>query len=303
MEKTRGFVTIATGKEHYYKIALNLLNSYRYFCKNPLPFAIIAEEENEYTKQFDKTIILENPKRNVLDKLELLKNVPFDETIFIDADSLVYSKSESINGYFDKFEGAADVSSFGRNLPLDSKEGYWDINSIGDLKEKIEFIPSLCSGILFLRKGENCLKLFELCQYLLTNAKKYKFYNVFRELIDYGKPDDEYILSLALAIKKYKMVKMESRYFCLFFLRGNKTKCNISKGLLSYKGQNYSNKKDTLLCHFGTALTYGPIYVREVTMLNLMISGHKIRARLYPFWFYLKVKYYKFRTRGKNKKK
>ena len=53
----RGFVTVVTGAERYYQMAVNLLNSYRFFAKEPLPFAIIAEEENEYTKQFDKTIL------------------------------------------------------------------------------------------------------------------------------------------------------------------------------------------------------------------------------------------------------
>ena len=55
---TRGMITIATVDVHYYRIAANLLLSYRIFSDNPLPFAIIAEEENEYTALFDKVIIM-----------------------------------------------------------------------------------------------------------------------------------------------------------------------------------------------------------------------------------------------------
>ena len=58
---TRGFITIATGKEMYYKLALNLLKSYRLYSRNPLPFAIMCDRENDYTKQFDQVVILEQP--------------------------------------------------------------------------------------------------------------------------------------------------------------------------------------------------------------------------------------------------
>ena len=47
---TRGFVTIATGSENYYRIARNLLRSYRLFTASPMPFALICDKENEYTE-------------------------------------------------------------------------------------------------------------------------------------------------------------------------------------------------------------------------------------------------------------
>ena len=54
---THGFITIATGDAQYYKIAVNLLHSYRWFSKAPVPFAILADQENEYTAEFDTAII------------------------------------------------------------------------------------------------------------------------------------------------------------------------------------------------------------------------------------------------------
>ena len=86
---TRGFVSIATGKKHYYRIAYNLLCSYR-LNAGAYPFAIICDRENEYTAAFDKVIRLENPTNSYMDKLRLFDCLPFDETIFIDADCLVY---------------------------------------------------------------------------------------------------------------------------------------------------------------------------------------------------------------------
>ena len=65
---TRGFITIATGKELYYQLAQNLLKSYRLYSRNPMPFAILCDRENTYTEQFDQTVILEHPLNSFWDK-------------------------------------------------------------------------------------------------------------------------------------------------------------------------------------------------------------------------------------------
>lgn len=87
----KGFITVATGTKEYYSLAKNLLDSYLYFCDSPLPFSIITDKGNQMIDGFDKVIILDNPKNNTLDKLEILESSPYDETIFIDSDCLAYA--------------------------------------------------------------------------------------------------------------------------------------------------------------------------------------------------------------------
>ena len=53
---SKGFVTIATGRDEYYRLAHNLLLSYKYFTKSPLPFALLCDRENEYTSDFDQIV-------------------------------------------------------------------------------------------------------------------------------------------------------------------------------------------------------------------------------------------------------
>ena len=48
----KGFVTIACGKDEYYQMACNLLKSYKLHNPDGVPFAILCDRENEYTKQF-----------------------------------------------------------------------------------------------------------------------------------------------------------------------------------------------------------------------------------------------------------
>ena len=99
MNQTKGFLTIATGREEYYRIASNLLRSYRMFCKTPLPFAILADKENTYTEGFDDVIIFpERANNSYLDKLSLGEYLPYDINIFIDADCLAYG---DLNQLFD----------------------------------------------------------------------------------------------------------------------------------------------------------------------------------------------------------
>ncbi|MCR5736903.1 MAG: hypothetical protein K6G64_04550 [Eubacterium sp.] len=113
----RGFITIAAGKEEYYSLAQNLLRSYRYFCTEQLPFAILCDRENEYTEQFDDIILFKDGATNsYLDKLSLGEYLPYEETIFIDADCLAFDDLNALFGYFEK---ADDFSCFGRVLPLD----------------------------------------------------------------------------------------------------------------------------------------------------------------------------------------
>lgn len=83
-------MTIATGHQRYYRLAQNLLLSYHQFATELYPFAIIADRENEITTQFDHVIVISDASNSYNDKLKLFRELPYEETIFIDADSLAY---------------------------------------------------------------------------------------------------------------------------------------------------------------------------------------------------------------------
>ena len=57
MNQSRGFITVASGKDEYYQLAANLVQSYRLFCGESLPFAILCDRENEATALFDDVIL------------------------------------------------------------------------------------------------------------------------------------------------------------------------------------------------------------------------------------------------------
>lgn len=120
---THGFITIATGDERYYRMAANLLHSYRHFSRKALPFAILADRENAYTAEFDDVRLFPRVHRNYLDKLGMFDLLPYDVNIFIDADCLAYG---DLSGLFEVFRNADDFCCFGRVLPLDDKTGWFE---------------------------------------------------------------------------------------------------------------------------------------------------------------------------------
>ena len=203
MEK--GFITIATGKEEYYVLARNLLRSYRYFCKEPLPFAILADRQNEYTAEFDDVLIFENSAGNsYLDKLELGVYLPYNTTIFIDADCLAYG---DLNKLFQYFEQADDFSCFGRVLPLDDKTGWFEYSNLGEFKSKVNYVVGLHGGIYYMRKSEMSRQVFETAKALVSDYPKFKFKGKF------DTPGDEPLIALSMALNNCKPIPFKGPVF------------------------------------------------------------------------------------------
>lgn len=192
MSKTRGFVTIATGQERYFNLARNLLYSYRQFASVQYPFALICDRENEYTPEFDDVILMKNAHCNYLDKLSLYDYLPYDETIFIDADSLAYG---DLDEWWDIFKDADDFSLFGYAwTDLNSGRGWFIPRGDIDLWDKISFIPDFNGGIYYLRRSKICEEVFKLANYFAEHFHEYQF-NGFREAAD------EPVLALAMAVQ------------------------------------------------------------------------------------------------------
>ncbi|RZK58191.1 MAG: hypothetical protein EOO87_00875 [Pedobacter sp.] len=102
--KNQSFFTYASGKK-YLALAYALARSYRYHNGSSIPFAIISNSDFDlpwdlnWVKKliFDEEIV----GKGLEFKLKLLAIAPSYESIFIDADSLIYGK---INHLFESFD-------------------------------------------------------------------------------------------------------------------------------------------------------------------------------------------------------
>ena len=247
---TRGFVTIATGDIKYYKMAFNLLLSYKYHTSNPLPFAIIAEEENECTKEFDKVIITNESTHSFMDKFLLLKLIPWDETIFFDADILAFG---DLNEYWNIFKNATDFSSIGVNVGLNEEGAWYNVDGIGAYGKLISYKTRVHMGVAFIKKTDNIRKLYADCMDICANYYKLRIHT---------NPTcyDEVILGIAMPMNNMRAeqepARMMACYPCLTSLSGN-----MKNGMLSYSTRWGTHVKDNgLLVHFGSANTSISLY-------------------------------------------
>ena len=191
---TRGFVTIATGKEKFYILAANLLASYRCFTDDPMPFAVMCDRENRYTEDFTDVIILPDPCFSYNDKLVLPDLAPYDETIFIDADSLAY---RDLNEFWKHFPREADFSACGRDYPADYPYAWFLRENVGEYASQVNYVPEFVGGVYFIRKGEKLKEFSELSRRIRDNYHQYTF-RIFAD------PSDEPIFALAMSVMNFR---------------------------------------------------------------------------------------------------
>lgn len=294
MDKTIGFFTVATGDEHYYRLAQNLLRSYRYFSKQPLPFALLADRKNAYTQEFDDVIIMENTTNSYLDKLSLYDYLPYDISVFIDADCLAYGDLNEILGLF---EQADDFCCFGRVLPLDDKTGWFNYEDLGDLQSRVRYCVGLHGGIYYIRRTEKSAAVFHTAKEIAKNYHSYNFKGKF------STPGDEPIIALSMALNGCKPIPHDTRAICCYWEHENRMDLSMEKRKAWIRAQ----QKETILVHWGTRFTRQLLYKKQVSILELL----RANAAVYRKWTcnmgydirILGTKVWDFVTRVKNKLK
>ena len=265
---TRGFVTVATGKDEYYKQARNLLRSFRLHNPN-VKFAILCDRENEYTSGFDDVVILRNASFSYRDKFRLLTDCPYDENIFIETDCLVYRNLEF---FWTLLAQEWDFSSFGWN---DGKIDTWIqndecIKGICKLMggRMISSIPIFNPGYLFIRRGASVKKMYEdisiMENYLIGDWKNDQV------LFVNGNLRDDPLFCLAMEFNGMRCAAKPSRGKCLAVPSGYKyLNVDILGGKLKVRDRNGKEIDDCSLLHFSARrVAEEGLYPWQVAILN-----------------------------------
>ena len=266
---SRGFVTLATGRDEYYLLAHYLLLSYRFHTRSDVPFAVICDRENEYTSDFDKVVVMDNPKFSVFDKMRLPELAPFDETIFIEADCLAY---RDLNGLWDVFGNSPDFGGLGIILPIDSDEGWIPSGYLGPYQGRFEHQFIHQGGVYFMRKNR-------LGEFIRTCEDIY----LHREEFHFKLPNEEPVFILACMVHGFEPVTTWTDVFC-FFPAVKLTKADIKRGLLRFEiGNHYFVSWPGLyLLHWGTENTRKPLYLKEAETVRSLIGQGRHAGRLIP---------------------
>lgn len=266
MEQTRGFITVATGREEYYQLAHNLLRSYHCFCPEPLPFAVLCDRENRWTADFDDVVIFPDGATNTyLDKLQLGELLPYDVNIFIDSDCLAFG---NLNELFDYFEKADDFSCFGRVLPLDDRSGWFEYQDLGELQSKVSYVVGLHGGIYFLRRTEKSSQVLRTARNLVPDYEKYRFKGKF------ANPGDEPLVALAMALHNCHPIPFGYEAICCYWEYIGRIQVDISRSR-AYVTRGLGKPDEpqrypVTLLHWGTRYTRESEYQLQAALLDLI---------------------------------
>lgn len=252
----QGFVTIATGKDRYYQMARNLLRSYRQNCSEPMSFAIIADRENEYTKEFDDVVILDNPTHSWMDKMRLLDVCPYDENIFIDADCLVY---QDINFFWDIYADADDFSCFGEALPLDAQGGWFTSQAAAFYP--IQFCTHLHGMLYFIRKSDTLKKMQSVCDDIIANYSNIEFRGFNDQLAD------EPVYALSMAVLGLHPVRRKAEYYC-FLPFASRFSSNYALRKVYFENPKDGDVRRCYIVHWGNKNTLRAQYCFDAKAVN-----------------------------------
>ena len=264
----RGFFTIATGDERYYKFANYLLMSYRLFNKK-YPFAILCDRENKYTKNFDHVVVLDDVKKNYQDKFRLIIDSPYQEGVFIEPDCLIYKDISSI---FDLLENGTDLTSFGWN---DSDLSIWFDNTekiVERYGKIVERVPLFCPGYFFVRKTEVTRKIYddiiELSDWIIKNTIEEN-----PRLLSRGNLRDDPLFFIAMKLNGCICTVKPSVGKCINYTRVKKfITISLHEGKLDVLQER--EYYDCNLLHFSTKRCVEEgLYWHQCVCLRMCVSG------------------------------
>ena len=165
----QAFFTYSSGIK-YLHLAYTLARSYLYHNGNNIPFYIVSNNDFKLPKDLEdyisKKIISKEMAGKGLDfKLQLDLIAPEAESIFIDADSIIYGPILNLFSLFPK----ANLNVIGTKV----KMGEWVDESIPYLIEefKLKYVIRYCGALYYLRKGEPLSNLFNSARELKKNRK------------------------------------------------------------------------------------------------------------------------------------
>ncbi|MEE1061572.1 MAG: hypothetical protein UH080_07105 [Ruminococcus sp.] len=270
---TRGFVTVATGNEYFYKLARTMLRSYRRF-NSRYPFAIICDRKNEYTEEFDDIVILDKANNNYVDKLRVFTDSPYDESFFIEPDCIIYN---NIDVFFELLAKDCDFSSFGWN---DGDLNVWfsDPQKVIDkYGEKASSIRTFNPGYFFVRKSETCKKIYSDAMGISEWIKETLNQDEEIKLFNKGMLRDDPLLALAMTLNNCFCHEKPKIGKCISLPSVKKINdISIVRGKLDLiQDRHYDDCK---LLHFSTHKTKEEgLYLQQSMIVDMLYKK-------YPLW-------------------
>ncbi|MCX6018927.1 MAG: hypothetical protein NTZ50_10585 [Chloroflexi bacterium] len=280
MTTSRGVLTIVHSQPKYARHAVNLARSIR--LRDPhLSLAVATDLDAAlFEGMYDVVIPWKfDHSAGFLYKLEIAAMSPFDTTVYLDTDMLVFG---SLQPVFEIFESDA-FGVFGRNDPAPSY--FEDMNLIRAALPAPTY-PKFNGGLYYCEKGESI-------ESLLRAARAWHVcYDALRIKYDRGMESDEALLSLAMvqAGMRARQTQIDGVYYNPIWPDGCAVETDVIGGVCEQVTNAGRERRAVLHYYGGAMLSYG--YEREALRLESAFHNPEhhvrrdwlIRARALLAW-------------------
>jgi len=288
----RGIITMAFGKDRYIKMAKCLGKSIKRI-NNEVSTDIVTDRIRENFESFDYKIKMDKKRGNgVTQKLYLNYYSPFDTTLFIDSDCIVY---RDINIMWERFDSCGEFAVEIEGYARKEDDYKWSKNLEKTLeKSGIEKLPLYNGGVYYFKKSEITEKVME---------KAREFYRRRKELgikpFKNSPVNEETVIGMSIEKSKIEMPTFSGKIMGKSEYEYEKIKhVNVLDGECKHirKGEQFN----PVLIHYNIGRQTSYDYLKQIYMLE---GGEGVFSRVNYFSkALLKSNYHDVKSRIKRTK-
>lgn len=247
------------GHKMYIGMAKRLMESLKLHCPH-LPIALATSVEDVELRSLADLIVPDHPTFNdssgMIQKMNVDLYAPFEETIYIDSDCLVFG---DITSLFDKFQGLP-VGLLGDYVT----EGHYYTDVATLLRDhQLQKLPRFCAGLVYLNKAAGAGRVYDSIRSKIPKYHSYGF-KTWR-----GGVCDEPLIALTLAEEGISVIADDYRSFVTLGQVYGPLKADVLRGICEFDRYDFINGKlevtttHPTILHFAGAKRDEWIYWRE----------------------------------------
>ena len=143
MSSEKGVLYVATGDRYFAEVRQSALSVKRHMPG--IPILLYTDKPEAFGAPFDEIRKIEAPRYFFVDKVQPLKDAPFEKTLFLDTDTFVCGDVSDLFDLLDRFDLALAHAPMRHDRPYPTPNCFAEMNS----------------GVLAYRKNERVLDMFE----------------------------------------------------------------------------------------------------------------------------------------------
>jgi hypothetical protein len=258
---TRGILTVAVGHSVYYQMAYYLALSLRRHAKE-LPIALVTDAPSAKELRIYDTILCARPEfgDGFAQKLHFLDYSPYDETVFLDCDSLVVRDLMPIWNFFD----GVSFGYLGSRIQYGLYYGA-NVESLCAMLG-IPWIGVMNGGFYFARKDAAAAQIFQDANEVYKNYHSYGF-----ATLGNGQRSEEPCFAVATGKRGIAPIEDHGKLMRTPFGLQGRLDIDVLAGRCDFV--KHGTPVSPAVVHFASPWRFHPTYGRECLKLRLANSA------------------------------